>query len=157
MTYKFTLSNGRDIDIICPDCGNDEFRSQGPRKHLYHMFKCKKCGMCHSRFLDSGNLVDKGKPKWQYGPQIVETDGFEKIHKIYDELTDKKLLGTITPDEEDALEQIITTLDDKDDIESLSAQIAKYEEILEKIKSLRAKSESNIVSDDCNKQSLFNF
>lgn len=157
MTYKFTLSNGRDIDIICPDCGSDEFRSQGPRKHSYHTFQCRKCGKCHSRFLDSGNLVNKGKPKWQYGPQIVETDGFEKIHKIYDELTDKKFLGTIAPDEEDVLEQIRTTLDDKDDIESLCTQIVKYEEILDKIKLLRDKPESETVSNECNTQSLFDF
>lgn len=135
MTYKFTLSNGNKIDIICPDCGNNEFRSQGPRRHMYHMFKCKKCNKCHSRFLDTGNLVTGGKP--QYGPQITEPDGFETMRKIYDELTDKKLLGTITSDEEDILEQIRNNLNDKDDIESLSIQIAKYEEILEKIKLLR--------------------
>jgi predicted RNA-binding Zn-ribbon protein involved in translation (DUF1610 family) len=163
MTYKFTLSNGRDVDIICPDCGNDEFRSQGPRKHLYHMFQCRKCDKCHSRFLDTGNIVTGGKPKWQYGPQIVELDGFETIRKIYDELTDKKFLETITPDEEnileqiDILEQIRNNLDGKDDIEYLCVQIAKYEEILDKIKSLRVKSESETMSDDCDTRSLFDF
>lgn len=121
------------------------------------MFQCRKCGRCHSRFLDSGNLVNKGKPKQRYGPQIAELNGFEKIYKIYDELTDKKLLGTITPDEEDILEQIRNTLDDKDDIESLCMQIAKYEEILEKIKLLNIKLESNIISEKCDTRSLFDF
>lgn len=69
MTYKMTLLNGTKIDIICPSCNSDEFRSQGPRKHLYHMFQCKKCKKCHSRFLNTGKIVIGGKEKWEYGFQ----------------------------------------------------------------------------------------
>lgn len=80
MTYKMTLLNGKQIDINCPYCNGDDFRSQGPRKHLYHMFQCNKCNKCHSRFLDTGNLVIGGKPKWQYG--------IEKNEKCNDSLFD---------------------------------------------------------------------
>lgn len=69
MTYTMTLLSGRQIDINCPYCKGDEFRSQGPRKHTYHMFRCNKCGKCHSRFLDTGKLVVnvEDKQKWEYG------------------------------------------------------------------------------------------
>lgn len=157
MTYKMTLSNGNKIDINCPYCGNDEFRSQGPRKHLYHMFQCKKCGKCHNRFLDTGHLVTGGKHNWKYRLQIVKLDDLDVIYKMHDELTDKKILGTITPNEEDILEQIRNKLDDKDLIESLNIQIEQYEEILEKIKLLNAKLKSKIISDKCNTQSLSDF
>lgn len=72
MVSKMTLLNGKQIDINCPYCNGDEFRSQGSRKHLYHMFRYTKCGKNHSRFLDTGNIVTGGKQKWQYGLEKYE-------------------------------------------------------------------------------------
>lgn len=157
MTYRMTLSDWSKVDINCPYCNNDELRSQGPRKNLYHMFQCNKCGKCHSRFLDTGNLVTGEKPKWQYGLKMTKLDDLDVLYKMHDELTDKKILGTIAPGEEDILEQIRNKLDDKDLIESLNIQIEKYEEMLKKIKLLSVESKSKIVSNMYNTQYLFDF
>lgn len=152
MTYQMTLLNGYIVDINCPYCNGDKFRSQGPRKQRsYHMFQCTKCGKCHSRFLDTGNLVTIGKPKWKYMLHITKLDDLDTIYKMYEELTDKKLLGKTTPDEEDTLFQIRNKLDDKDLIESLSMQIEKYEDMLGGIKLLSTKLK------DLEKQSLLDF
>ncbi len=69
--------------------------------------------------------------------KLTELDDLERLYKIHGELTDKKLMRTITPDEEDILRQIRDKLDDKDAIECLNKQIEKYEEILEKIKLIK--------------------
>lgn len=53
-----TLLNGFQVEINCPYCNGDEFVSQGPRKQ-HSMLQCTKCGKCHSRFLDTGNLVNQ--------------------------------------------------------------------------------------------------
>lgn len=157
MTYKMTLSNGSKIDIFCPHCNKDELRSQGPRKHLYHMFQCKECGKCHNRFLDTGHLVIGGKYKREYDLKKSELDNLGRLYKIHNELSDKKILGTITREEEDILNQVREKLDDKNAIESLDKQIEIYEEILKKVRLLNDKLKSNAESDKCNTQSLFDF
>lgn len=73
MTYKFWLLDGKCVDIVCPYCGNaDKFYSQGKRKGLYHMFRCAKCDKCHSRFLDTGNIVVDPENLFEYDRSKTE-------------------------------------------------------------------------------------
>lgn len=51
----------------CVVCGGIDFNIYKMEARYYAI-----CNKCHSRFLDTGNIVTGGKPKWQYGLEKYE-------------------------------------------------------------------------------------
>lgn len=74
----------------------------------------------------------------KYEPKVKDTTN---LYNIHDELTDKKILGTITHEEEAQLEKIRNKLefypDEKKFIDLYEDKIDKYQELLEQIKDLK--------------------
>ncbi|MEA3293966.1 MAG: hypothetical protein U9P81_03175 [Euryarchaeota archaeon] len=86
------------------------------------------------------------QPSINYEEKIIKLEpkyGIEEdiktLHSLHDELTDKKILGTITLEEEIKLEHIRNELESQDNISRIDfykTKIDKYQEILNKINEL---------------------
>lgn len=112
---------------------------------IYHRKRLEPYGISNIFNIISDNInpIDF-QPQIHYGDRnVIKLESkyignIKTLHNLHDELTDKKILGTITLEEEIKLEHIRNELESQDisRIDFYKTKIDKYQEILNKINEL---------------------